>query len=141
MVDLQEQMLFDVNGRQIDQLGLVSELFDLFAFHNNVPDSHRQKIRVSIDELLNNTISYGFQDKNPHTIEINIELIEDGIEITIIDDGIEFNPWDRESPDTLESMEEREIGGLGIYMVENLMDVVGYRRKINKNINSLIKLK
>lgn len=134
------KLIMRINN-ELDQIGTVSESFKLFAAHNKLSDSDRQKIAVSMDELLNNIISYGFQDEKLHTIEIIIELIEDGLEVTIIDDGMKFNPWAKESPDTLESMEEREIGGLGIHMVENLMDVVGYRRIKNKNINSLVKLK
>ena len=60
--------------------------------------------------------------------------------VTITDDGIPFDPFSVKTPDTDLSIDEREIGGLGIHLVRNMMDKVSYQRKDNKNIVNLIKV-
>jgi anti-sigma regulatory factor (Ser/Thr protein kinase) len=91
------------------------------------------------DELLNNAISFAFQDDKEHEIEINIELREDRLSISLSDDGIPFNPFRTETPDTDLSIEERSIGGLGIHLVQNVMDEVHYKRQGDTNIVTVVK--
>ena len=91
------------------------------------------------DELINNIISYAYSDKEEHDIEIKIEFFGDRLSITITDDGIPFNPFEAKKPDTELSLEDREIGGLGIHLVRNLMDKVSYKHHIGKNVISLTK--
>ena len=59
--------------------------------------------------------------------------------ITFIDSGIPYNPWARKDPDTTLSLEERQIGGLGIYMVKNSMDKVDYVYRDGKNVVTIKK--
>ncbi len=59
--------------------------------------------------------------------------------MTIADDGVPFNPLGAEAPDIDASLEEREIGGLGIHLVRSLMDDVSYQRRIGKNVMTLVK--
>ncbi len=59
--------------------------------------------------------------------------------MSITDDGIPFNPFGVETPDTKLSLEEREIGGLGIHLVRKVMDKVSYQRRIDKNVVTLVK--
>ena len=59
--------------------------------------------------------------------------------MTITDDGMPFNPLSAEAPDTDLSLEDREIGGLGIHLVRNLIDDVTYNRRIDKNVMTLVK--
>lgn len=59
--------------------------------------------------------------------------------INLSNDGIPFNPFQKEALNTSLSIEEMEIGGLGIHIVKNLVDEFDYQLKINKNIITLIK--
>ena len=88
---------------------------------------------------MNNIISYGYNDKEDHEIKIEIELRSKRLIITISDDGIPFNPFKKEPPDTMLSVEDRIIGGMGIHLVKNLMDEYGYKRYTNRNIITLVK--
>ena len=83
---------------------------------------------LALDELFTNIISYGFDDKNEHTISITISLQDDELVFNIEDDGIPFNPTNVESPDLECTIEECRIGGLGIHLAKNLMDEVCYQR-------------
>ena len=96
-------------------------------------------MNVVFDEFLNNIISYAYRDQNEHDIEIQVELVGNQLKTIIIDDGTSFNPFKTSSPDTKLSIEEREIGGLGIHLVQNMMDKVAYQRLKDKNVVTLIK--
>lgn len=94
---------------------------------------------LALDELFTNIISYGFDDKNEHTIRITISLQNDELVFSIEDDGVPFNPTEVELPDLECTIEECRIGGLGIHLAKNLMDEVCYQRCNDKNILTLKK--
>jgi len=94
---------------------------------------------LALDELFTNIISYGFDDKNEHSIRITISLQNDELVFNIEDDGIPFNPTEVEAPDLECTIEECRIGGLGIHLAKNLMDEVCYQRCNNKNILTMRK--
>ena len=94
---------------------------------------------LALDELFTNIISYGFDDKNEHTIRITISLQNDELVFNIEDDGMPFNPTEAETPDLECTIEECRIGGLGIHLAKNLMDEVCYQRCKDKNILTLKK--
>jgi sigma-B regulation protein RsbU (phosphoserine phosphatase) len=114
--------------------------FEEFGKNSQVPESVRHDIKLAFDELLNNTVSYGYTDDAEHEIQISIDRLADRLDITIIDDGIPFDPLQKETPNVKASMEERGIGGLGIFLVRKLMDDVSYKREDGKNILTLVKL-
>jgi sigma-B regulation protein RsbU (phosphoserine phosphatase) len=117
----------------------VKEHFDTFAEHYGIQDPIRLKMHVVIDELLMNIISYAYPDDGRHEICIKVELSADRLKVSMVDDGIPFNPLGIETPDTELSLEEREIGGLGIHLIRKMMDRVSYRRRIDKNVISVMK--
>ena len=94
---------------------------------------------LALDELFTNIISYGFDDKNEHTVRITISLQNDELVFNIEDDGVPFNPTKVETPDLECTIEECRIGGLGIHLAKNLMDEVCYQRCNDKNILTLKK--
>ncbi len=124
---------------QLSEMRTVLANFDAFVDHNEIPFGAAQKIKLALDEMLNNIISYGFVDDEEHEIMVFVERFEDRLLAKITDDGIPFNPFKHEEPDLESSLEERQIGGLGIHLVRNLMDDVSYKRGIGKNVVTLIK--
>lgn len=99
---------------------------------------------VALDELITNVISYGYPNGGNHEIHIeihSIQSVEDSsekLEIKIIDQGIAFDPTKRLKPDIELSVEDRAIGGLGIYFVKTFMEGMHYERRGDKNILTLI---
>ncbi len=91
-------------------------------------------ITLSLDEILTNIISYGFDDSNRHIIGISYEYNFGILELTIIDDGKVFNPLESNAPDLDLDIDDMEIGGLGIMLVKEKMDNVLYSRKNERNI-------
>jgi len=98
------------------------------------------ELNLVIEELVTNTISYGYKDLEVHEIKLNLFLSKDNVTIELIDDALEFNPFLNDVPDSIEKpIEEREIGGLGIYFVTSYVDEYKYERIDNVNIITLVK--
>lgn len=124
---------------QMSEIDFVNELFNEFCEQNGVPSAVYRKFNIAFDEIINNIVSYGYNDKKEHKIKIIINITEDHLVVSIEDDAIAFNPLSLASPETDASIEDREIGGLGVHMVKKLMDNVSYKRYIKKNLTTLYK--
>ena len=102
-------------------LAFVSYLLDI----NGCSTKTRTQLRIAIEELYVNVTLYAYPDGNGWA-EIR-GSIEDGVAtFTLIDGGRPFDPLAKEDPDTMLSGEDREIGGLGIFMVKTTMDEMTY---------------
>lgn len=110
-----------------------------FCKNHSVSQKTIYDITLSLEELVTNIISYGYDDKNEHKIEIKFILQDDVIEITIKDDAKPFDPTKHPEPDVNKSLEEKQIGGLGIHLVRNLMNTMSYKRDNGNNILTLTK--
>jgi len=137
MADKPAQLIELMIENQLGEISRVIARFDAFAEEHGIPDRVAWKIDMAFDELLNNIISYAYGDNDKHVIDVKIELYTDKLLVTIADDGIPFNPFSIAAPDTSLSLEEREIGGLGIHLVRNLVDATAYLRSLGKNIVTL----
>ena len=93
------------------------------------------QIDIAIDELFSNIAHYAY---NPETGDatVRVEVMEDplAVVITFIDKGVPYDPLAKADPNTTLSAEEREIGGLGIFMVKKTMDDITYEYKDGQNI-------
>lgn len=116
------------------EIGRLSILVDDFVSRHRLPTRTAFELNLALDELLTNVISYGYTDEMQHEIHIRGSIVDDLIVIEIEDDGREFNPFEIKEPDLKASLVERPIGGLGIHLVRQMIDVVEYRRLDGKNI-------
>jgi len=98
------------------------------------------QINVAVEEIFVNIASYAYgADTGPATIRVELSENPDSVTITFIDCGIPYDPLAKPDPDTTLSAEEREIGGLGIFMVKKSMDEMNYEYKDGKNILTIKK--
>jgi anti-sigma regulatory factor (Ser/Thr protein kinase) len=104
---------------------------------NDIPSKLKNKIIIAVDEIFSNIARYAYRFKEGRAV-VRIEAAED-ISIEFEDCGVAYNPLLAETPDTTLSAEDREVGGLGIFMVKQIMDSVEYRRDGNKNILTIKK--
>lgn len=116
-----------------------------FAIEQNFHSTTVKKIILSSEEAIVNIIRYSYPEEKKGIIEIICEKIQDrqGIKITLKDEGSPFNPIEatsvhKLSPDHLYDSEEA-LGGYGIYLIKQLMDIVEYQRINNDNVLSLTK--
>ena len=98
------------------------------------------QIRLACEEIIINVTNYAYPE-NEGPIEIQCECSQkDGIfTIVIIDWGTSFNPLEAKAPDINKEANERQIGGLGIYLTLKVMDKVDYKREGSKNMLTLVK--
>lgn len=98
------------------------------------------QIDIAVEEIFVNIAHYAYQPGSGQ-VTICIDTKEDPglVAIRFTDSGIPFNPLESENPDITLSAEERNIGGLGIYMVKKSMDDVSYEYKDGQNILTLKK--
>jgi serine/threonine-protein kinase RsbW len=92
-----------------------------------------------IEELLTNTIKYGYDDKNAHRIHVCVKFHDGQLCIEVRDNGHAFDPLAQDAPDLTLPAEERPIGGLGIHLVRQMTDDVRYERRDGENVVTAIK--
>jgi anti-sigma regulatory factor (Ser/Thr protein kinase) len=115
-------------------LRAVADALDAFAADNRLPEAAVQAAQVALDELLSNTVRAGYEPGAPAgEIEVGFSVRSSQLEIVITDDARPFNPLERPDPDVAAPLEEKPIGGLGIYLVKKLMDAVEYERVGERN--------
>lgn len=124
---------------KVENLETVTEFVDSFLEENDCPMKTEMQVNISIDEVFHNIVSYAYDEKNGK-IEIQIES-GDPVKLVLIfkDSGTPFNPLENADPDITLSSDDREAGGLGIFMVKKLMDNVTYSYENGQNILKLEK--
>ena len=101
-------------------------------------DPHEQtQIAIAVEEIFTNIAHYAY---SPYTGEVLVQ-VSIGKELLIIfeDQGKPYNPLMQAEPDITLSIDERSIGGLGVYMVKNIMDTVDYNYYDQKNVLTMRK--
>lgn len=124
----------------------VSRLDDVIDFVNaeleqfDVPMKAMMQIGIAVEEIFVNIAHYAYQPESGD-VEITVDVEEDPAcaMICFADRGVPYDPLKKEDPDITLGVEEREIGGLGIYMVKKSMDDVTYIREDNRNILTIRK--
>ena len=97
-------------------------------------------ICVAVEEIFVNVANYAYGDGvGDVTISIGFDKESRMVTLRISDKGVPFNPLNNADPDITLSVEEREIGGLGIYITKKTMDVVNYAFENEENILTMIK--
>ena len=97
-------------------------------------------LRLACEEVVMNIASYAYPDDEEGFIEVEIDKKDDRIVIIFKDGGVPFNPKDHEMPDSKLPLEQRRIGGLGIFLVISKMDDVRYAYVDNKNVLTIEKI-
>ncbi len=115
------------------ELENIKEVQDFIAMRiKECPAKIRNKISIAVDEVFANIARYAY-DEPGGGVTVRVAVDED-IHIEFEDGGAAYNPLAAEDPDVSLPAAEREIGGLGVFMVKKLMDSVEYRRDGMKNI-------
>ena len=104
------------------------------------PMKAQMQIDIAIDELFGNIAHYAYNPEVGYAT-VRVEVSEDplAVVITFIDNGVPYDPLAKDDPDITLSAEERQIGGLGIFMVKKTMDEITYEYKDGQNILAIKK--
>ncbi len=104
------------------------------------PMKAQMQINIAIDELFGNIAHYAYAPGvGEATVKFEVAKEPLRVVITFVDSGVPYNPLAKEDPDVTLSAEERQIGGLGIYMVKKSMDDMSYEYKDGQNILTIAK--
>lgn len=112
---------------------------EAFGEEHDLPRSIVNDLNVALDEALNNVISYAYADTADHPISVDLSF--DGAQVTIVvtDDGVAFDPLRASAPTLDPDLKKRRAGGLGIHMMQSLMDQCRYSRSNGRNVLTLTK--
>lgn len=124
---------------QVNELTAIADKIKQLAQEWNLSEELSMNIDLVIEEALSNIIFYAFPDNDPHEIKVSLTIMDHMLSIKITDNGIPFNPLTQQQPDITLPAEERPIGGLGIFLISQIMDKMHYSRHKNQNILELNK--
>ena len=124
----------------LDNLRLVNAFLEEHLEEADCPLKAQMQIAVAAEEIYVNIANYAYAPETG-TATLRLELQEEppAVTLTFLDSGIPFNPLDRTDPDVSLPAEEREIGGLGIFMTRKSMDDLRYEFRDGQNVLTLIK--
>jgi anti-sigma regulatory factor (Ser/Thr protein kinase) len=103
--------------------------FERFARERSVPEAVRRDVVVSMDEMLSNVLKYAHDDDLDHHFSFRCDLEGELLKVQLIYAGREFDPTTVPDPQIGGDLDDRPVGGLGIYLVKKLMDDIDYRRQ------------
>ena len=125
---------------KIENVDKVTEFVNEVLEEKDCPLKVQMKLDVAIDEIFGNIAYYAYgKGSGNATIQIEMEDNPPKITLTFIDQGIPYNPLESKDPDITLDIEDREIGGLGIFLVKKIMDELSYEYVDGQNILTMKK--
>ena len=123
----------------VQQVPLLNTFVDAMCDEAGTTPALTMQLNLAIEEAVVNVMNYAYPKGTKGDILLTARLSDDTLTFVISDKGIPFNPTLQKPADTTLSAEERQIGGLGIHLVRQLMDTVSYERRDDMNILTLSK--
>lgn len=124
---------------ELEEIDRALQSFTEFCKLTKLDNDNQNSVSIVLDDLLNNVISYAFEDSNKHEIEVSYCADYQRLVIEIVDDGVAFDPFLKGEPDIESDIDERGFGGLGIHMIKTIMDDYYYKRINGRNHTTLMK--
>jgi anti-sigma regulatory factor (Ser/Thr protein kinase) len=134
MQNLEKEITVDSKLENIDTL---TEFVEQALEPYNPSPKVVMQICVAIDELFSNVVRYSGSSKMKLILDVNGDVLT--ATLTFIDEGVEYDPLAKKDPNVKLPAEDREIGGLGIFLVKKTMDGVEYKRDGQQNILKIVK--
>ena len=117
-------------------LGFVEETLETYE----CPMKIQMAVSVAIEEVFVNVAHYAYgEEDGDATLDIDFDEASRDVTFRLSDTGVPFDPLKKPDPDITLSIEERQVGGLGIFIVKKTMDTVQYAYENEKNILTMIK--
>lgn len=136
---MKERCALTLSNRRADVETTLRQVEAFFRQHP-VPLAAMQSVLLALEELLVNILTHGYHDDQSHTIAVMLEVHESHLTVEITDDGMAFDPRTVPAPNFSMSIDERPIGGLGVWLTLKMMDEIDYRREGHMNRLRLVKV-
>ena len=124
------------NPQELDKL---THAFVAFAEAQGFAAKFSHDVNLALEEVVANVAFYAWQDDLQHEFQVRLEMQGCTLVATVEDDGEPFNPLDTPPPDLDVPMEERKVGGLGIFLAKHYMDDLSYERRDGRNVLTMKK--
>ena len=124
---------------ELAELGRLAAAVAQLAADWQLPPPLPHDLDLALEEVVCNIIRYGHPPGERHTITVSFERSQAELTVRVEDSGAAFDPLARPAPDIEQPLENRPVGGLGIYLVRQVMDEVHYQRLDKRNILTLKK--
>lgn len=124
---------------QLDQLTLVASFVEELCDELGLGADVVFNLNLVLEEAMTNVIMYGHPEGGKHDIELTARADDGVLSLTVEDDGVAFDPTEVPDADVTLSAEERSIGGLGIFLIRQIMDEVFYQRVNEHNVLTMKK--
>ncbi len=123
----------------LDALGEITDAVEAFGAEQDWPADLLFHVQLVLDELASNVINHGY-GASGHRFQIEIESEPEALRIELVDEARAYDPIAETPAATIDaSVAERQVGGLGVHIVKQLMDEMEYRRENGKNCLTLVK--
>lgn len=118
----------------IADIALLTDYVEKLSKEFQLPMDAGFKLNLALEEAVSNVMKYAYPEGEEHEITLTVKIDAGKMIFELSDTGKPFDPTMTEAPDVTLSAEERSIGGLGIFLVKNIMQSVEYHREGDKNI-------
>jgi len=115
------------------QLPVLHQFLQEFWSTALLPPAQAYPFELALEEVFINVVMHGSMAGNTPSVEVSLALAHGDLTLTIEDDGPQFDPLSLPPPDVAASLSERPIGGLGLFLVRQLMDAVSYDHLAGRN--------
>jgi serine/threonine-protein kinase RsbW len=128
-----------VNERRISvpgqsvQLPVLTQFLQSFWSAAGLPPDEALSFELALEEVFINVAMHGAPEGCVPLVELRVALDDDTVTLTIEDDGSAFDPLLLPAPDVTASLNERGVGGMGVFLVRKMMDSIEYRRVGTRN--------
>ena len=127
---------------RLDQLERIYEAVDELGESEGWPPGMVYQVKLVLEELGVNIVTHGHSNEPDHEFEVVLDSDTEALTIELRDEGPPFNPLtDSPEADVESGLDDRPVGGLGIYLVRTMMDELSYRREHDRNILTIVKRK
>jgi serine/threonine-protein kinase RsbW len=128
-----------VNERHTALPGDAAQLPALLTFLQDfwselkLPPAEALSFELALEEVFMNVVMHGSHADRAPRVNVSMSLVDGGVTLTVEDDGPPFDPLSLPAPDLTASLETRRVGGLGVFLVRQVMDSVRYERRDTTN--------
>lgn len=123
----------------IQQIPQLAEFVETVAAEKHLDQAVAMALNLALEEAVTNVIMYAYPKGSDGLVLVEAILRDKSIDFILSDNGVEFDPTIAPDADTSLGVEDRPIGGLGIFLVKSIMDSVHYERLSGKNILTMTK--
>lgn len=121
------------------QLPVLTRFLQEFWSAAALPPAQALSFELALEEVFMNVVMHGSPAGSAPWVEVSLVLAEDGLTMTVEDDGPQFDPLLLPPPDIAASLSGRPVGGLGVFLVRQVMDAVSYDRVGARNLLRMTK--